>query len=128
MPDDLTGKSVLIVDDEPLIRDLFEHEFKDFNADVSLAESGEAALTLLNAKKFDIVLTDMKMPNGDGMWLISKINEELDQTPHIYLCSGYNDYSNEHLKALGIIEVFPKPFDFTAIISIIIENIQKEKT
>lgn len=128
MPHDLTGKTVLIVDDEPGIRKLLQMEFEDFNADVSLAESGQAAIKLLKEKQFDIVFTDMKMPDGDGIWLISQIHKELDQTPQIYLCSGYFNHTDEEIKELGIIKAFSKPFDFMEVVSEIIEYNQAEKT
>lgn len=124
MSHDLAGKSVLVVDDEPGIRKLLEMEFKDFDAEVSLADSGQAAIKLLKEKQFDIVFTDMKMPNGDGMWLISQIHEELDHIPQIYLCSGYNGYSMEEIKELGIIKMFTKPFDFMEVVSDVIEHNQ----
>lgn len=120
---DLSGKSVLIVDDEQALRALLKIEFEDYFSDVSVAESGQHAIELLKEKKFDIVFTDMKMPNGDGLWLASKIQEELHQTPQIYMCSGYNDNTSERMKELDIIKVFPKPFDFVVMISEIIKNI-----
>ena len=122
MPDDLAGKTVLIIDDEPNIRVLLQEEFEDFNADVSVAESGQAALELLKEKHFDIVFTDIKMPNGDGMWLISQIQNKLRQQPQIYLCSGYSSYSSQDLKELGVTKVFQKPFDFLTVVSEIIER------
>ena len=122
MSHDLAGKSVLVVEDEPCIRKLLKMEFEDFDANVTVAENGQAALVLLKEKQFDIVFTDMKMPNGDGMWLISQIHEELDHTPQIYLCSGYNDYSDEEIKELGIIKKFSKPFDFMEVIAEVIKH------
>lgn len=126
MSHDLAGKSVLIVDDESALRELFKSEFEDYQADVSLSESGREAVKLLKEKHFDIVLTDMKMPDGDGMWLISQIRDVLHQTPQIYLCSGYNDYTSEHIKELGIIKVFSKPFDFLNMVNEIIKHSQSE--
>ena len=121
MSHDLTGKSVLVVDDEPGLRKLLKLEFEDFNADVTLADSGQAAFELLKEKNFDIVFTDMKMPNGDGMWLISQIREELDHIPDIYLCSGYSKYSDEDIEMLGIVKMFHKPFDFMTVVAEVIE-------
>ena len=122
MTNNLSGKSVLVVDDEPAIRKLFKGEFEDFHATVTLSESGQDAVKLLKEKHFDIVVTDLKMPNGDGIWLISQIRDVLQQTPQIYLCSGYNNYTSECIKELGIIKVFTKPFDFLAITLEIIDN------
>lgn len=127
MSHDLAGKSVLVVDDEPGLVELLKMEFEDFHAEVSLAESGQAALKLLKEKHFDIVFTDMKMPNGDGIWLISQIHEELHQTPQIYLCSGYNNHPSKYAKELGIIKVFSKPFNLLATVSEVVKNSQTEK-
>ncbi len=121
MTQSLTEKSILIVDDEPLLRELLESEFEEFGADVSLASSGEEAIELLRNNQFDIVFTDMKMPHGDGMWLITQINKELPQLPKIFLCSGYSSHANESIEELGVIKVFPKPFDFETIVTDIIK-------
>ena len=94
--------------------------------EVEPVSGGEEALAIYPGFFSPLAVTDMKMPDGDGMWLISQIRDVLHQTPQIYLCSGYNDYTSEHIKELGIIKVFSKPFDFLNMVNEIIKHSQSE--
>ncbi len=71
------NKSILIVDDEVDIREslltLLESEFPDVQ--VSLAASGEEAITLLNKKSVDLVISDYKMPGMNGIDLLSRVKD-----------------------------------------------------
>ena len=122
MPKDLSGRTVLIVDDEPGLRKLLKIEFESCNAEVTLAEDGRKAMDFLREKDFDILLTDMKMPDYDGMWLITHALEELEPIPKIYVCSGYNDYSQDELEMLGVIKTFAKPFEFMSVAKEVISS------
>lgn len=68
---------ILFVDDEQLICDVFAEFFESEGYETSKKYSGEEAIEFLLSKEganFDIVVTDMKMDNGDGLWLIDQIN------------------------------------------------------
>ena len=114
---------MLIVDDEPFIRELLEAEFTDHHADVTTASSGESALQLLLSKKFDILFTDLKMANGDGLWLLEEVNKQLTELPIIFLCSGYINKSTEELKQLGVVKTISKPFDFEHVVANVMNEV-----
>ena len=103
MPKDLAGKSVRVVYDEPTIMPLLKNEFADFHAEVSLAESGKAALVLLKEKSFDIVVSDMKMPDGDGLDIIRHIQQKRPEI-HVAIITEYasNETAIGALKAEAI--------------------------
>ena len=64
---DMTGtkaQSILIVDDEEIIRDLLAEVLEDYT--VSLAADGREAIDILKERKFDLVITDLRMPNVPG--------------------------------------------------------------
>ncbi|MFD2329947.1 response regulator [Cohnella sp. GCM10020058] len=85
---------LLIVDDEAIIADglfeVFQNE-SQLDLDVYKAYSGRAALQLLNENRIDIVLTDIQMPDIDGMQLLDKIRESWPQCRVIFL-TGYNKF------------------------------------
>lgn len=66
---------VLVVDDERDIRDfLFKALTRIAGFQVDLAENGEEALKKIEKEKYDLVMTDLKMPSVDGLQLITEIS------------------------------------------------------
>ena len=80
--------SILVVDDELLIRDLLYDFFTGQGWNISIAESGEKALEILRANKIDLVLTDIKMPEMDGLTLTSRVKETHPDLP-VVVMTGY---------------------------------------
>ena len=85
---------LLIVDDEEIIvNGLYEifNCMNDFEIDVYKAFSGEEAIEWLGRTRFDIVLTDIKMPGVDGLQLLDEIVQNWPQCRVIFL-TGHNDF------------------------------------
>ena len=80
--------SILVVDDELLIRDLLYDFFQQEGWNISVAENGEKALEILRARKVDLVLTDIKMPHIDGLSLTSMVRARYPKIP-VVLMTGY---------------------------------------
>ncbi|MCH8026827.1 MAG: response regulator [candidate division Zixibacteria bacterium] len=80
--------SILVVDDELLIRDLLYDFFKQQGWTIAVAENGEKALEILRARKIDLVLTDIKMPQIDGLTLTSQVRAKYPDMP-VVLMTGY---------------------------------------
>ncbi len=66
----LTGKKILLADDDEHNRILAENIFKNWNVDFALAEDGQQAIDMLDKNKFDIALIDIHMPNKNGLDVI----------------------------------------------------------
>lgn len=85
---------LLIVDDEEIIvNSLFEifSNLKSLNLDVYKAYSGEEAIDWMNRTRIDIVLTDIRMPEIDGLQLLEIIHKSWPQCRVIFL-TGYNEF------------------------------------
>ncbi len=80
--------SILVVDDELLIRDLLYDFFQDHGWDITVAESGEKALEILQKKKVDVLLTDLRMPAMDGMALTGRVRKSFPDIP-VVIMTGY---------------------------------------
>ena len=76
----MTRQRVLIVDDEPDIRELLEITLLRMGLDTRSAEDYSSATRLLKHEPFDLCLTDMRLPDGDGIALVEHIQQ---QYPHI---------------------------------------------
>lgn len=85
-------KKILIVDDEPMIRDVTTEFFKALNIDphrIVSAESGEAALKVFKPDEFMVVLSDVVMPGMDGLELTQHITN-IDPNVPVVIFSGYS--------------------------------------
>lgn len=112
----LQNKIILIVDDEAFLRELLRDLFELEGARVTEASSGEHAWEELLKATYDIVLSDVRMPGGNGVELIKNIQSRLSYYPKCFLCSGFNDVNEAELKSLGVLKVFPKPFNMDEIV------------
>jgi two-component system response regulator (stage 0 sporulation protein F) len=106
----IKGKTVLVVDDEPDLREILKDEFTFEGADVSEAKNGKEALELVKSKKFDAVLSDIRMPGGDGVTLAREIKALNSQTPIVFLITGFADLRSYEAYDLGAEGFFTKPF------------------
>mgnify|MGYP001018257822 CR=1 FL=1 len=77
----MNTQSVLVVDDEPDIRELLEITLMRMGLDVECAEDYTSATRLLQARSFDFCLTDMKLPDGDGIALVEYIQQQAADMP-----------------------------------------------
>ena len=68
--------SILIVEDDRFVRDLYQHEFEKSGYDIKLAEDGEIALKVVKESKFDCILLDVMFPKLDGLEVLRRIKED----------------------------------------------------
>ncbi len=83
-------KSILIVDDEEGIRKVLSIALSDMGYEVLTAENGAAALRVFKAKRPPIVLTDIKMPEMDGIELLRRLKQEQPET-EVIMITGHGD-------------------------------------
>lgn len=107
--------NLLIVDDEPDVLESLSDLFDSFGFSVDSATSGNKAWEKLQRKNYNLVLTDVRMADGNGMELAQKIRHKHPSNPTLLLISGYTDSSLEDMFSLGVDGFFSKPFDSTAV-------------
>lgn len=78
----MAKKTVLIVDDSESIREVVNFTLQNEGYEVLVAVDGEDALQYLDGRPLDIIITDLHMPNVDGLELIRKVRE-MDGYKHI---------------------------------------------
>lgn len=101
--------NILIVDDEPLIRDLLESTMEMTNYSCSFAENGKEALGLLTEKTFDVVVTDVDMPLMNGIELAKIIKSKF--TADVIVMTGQiHSYQYDEIIGLGASDFVEKPF------------------
>lgn len=113
---DRKNLTVLIVDDEPDILELMEEEFRFCGYQTKTAICGNDAIKILNEVPVDIVVSDYKMPNGNGMAVLSHVNGMSGKHPLFFFVSGQADVSTEDALKAGAKKFFSKPFDLDELI------------
>ena len=113
--------SVLVVDDEAILRNLLDKILKREGYSVFLAPSAMEALQILSDNKIDIVLSDVKMPEMDGFELLKNIKNSHPNVGTIMM-TGYEDaFSVKDALLLGADDYITKPFKSIEV-SMIIER------
>jgi two-component system response regulator PilR (NtrC family) len=109
----------LIVDDEPDIRELLEMTLGRMNINTRSAANLAEAHALLESEKFDICLTDMRLPDGNGIDLVRHIQQlELNLPTAVITAYGSMDTAVDALKA-GAFDFVSKPVDLTVLRNLI---------
>ncbi|MBW2017946.1 MAG: sigma-54-dependent Fis family transcriptional regulator [Deltaproteobacteria bacterium] len=102
--------SIMIVDDEMIIRESFIHWFRKYGHRVEAAASGSEALEKLEKTAFDLLFVDIKMPGMDGIELLERIKEEYPDTIVVIITAyGSIDTAVKAMK-LGATDYLLKPF------------------
>ena len=115
----MTVEKILIVDDEMLVRNFLAETLKRKNYDVTTADNGKTALEFIKDTSYDIIITDMKMPDLTGIDLLLKIKEISPQTIVIVI-TAYGSIENavEAIR-LGAFNYIIKPFSPDAIEAVV---------
>lgn len=112
------AKKILIIDDEPDILELVSDELKYEGFEVMVASSGNEAVEILKQHQFEAVVSDFKMPNGNGRVVLDFVKSiEASIRPLFYFVSGQADMSFEDALKEGVHHFFYKPFDIEELIA-----------
>jgi two-component system, NtrC family, nitrogen regulation response regulator NtrX len=101
--------NILIVDDEPGIRQSLKGVLEDEGYRTAVAESGEACLDTLQKRSFDVVLLDVWLPGIDGLETLAKIRE-IEAAPEVIMISGHGTIETAvRATKLGAYDFLEKP-------------------
>ncbi len=105
----------LIIDDEPDIRELLEITLIRMDVDCLSAENLQEAYSLLKKHKFNICLTDMRLPDGNGLELVSYIQANTPQLPVAVITAHGNMESAIQALKSGAFDFLSKPVDLEVL-------------
>ncbi|OGQ89255.1 MAG: two-component system response regulator [Deltaproteobacteria bacterium RIFOXYA12_FULL_58_15] len=110
-----TKATVLVIDDEPGMRDMLAWELTQEGFDVATAESGMAAVEAMKKRKFDLAVTDLKMPGMDGVATIEALRA-LDPDIEVIVGTGYASVETAIacMKG-GAYDYIQKPYDLNEL-------------
>ena len=118
-------KSILVVDDEKSQREILEMILSAEGYDVTTGASGEAALRLVRERRFDLVLTDLKMTGMDGIELLKRLLS-YDSSIIVLLLTAHGsiDSAKEALRH-GAFDYLEKPYDREKLLATITRALSK---
>lgn len=110
----VSGARVLVVDDDPDIRDLLVSVLRDDGYDAEAARNGREALDLLERWPADVVVLDLMMPVMDGWTFAERLREKRLAIPIVVLSAATD--VKRHAERLGAADVVAKPFDIDLLL------------
>lgn len=102
---------ILIVDDDPRLRDLLRRYLGKNGFNVLVSENGEAMKRLWVREHFDVLILDLMMPGEDGLAILKRLRAEKDMTPVIMLTARGEDVDRILGLELGADDYLGKPFN-----------------
>lgn len=123
----MSNKRVLIIDDEPDIRELVEITLGRMHLDTDCAENITSAKQLLLQQTYDLCLTDMHLPDGKGLDLVEFIQQNFPRLPvAVITAHGSIDTAIESMKA-GAFDFISKPVDLNVLRKLVNTAIQSSQ-
>lgn len=101
--------SILIVDDEVDICDMMKFTFESKGFQTFIAHDAEEAFNVVKNNSVDVVISDVRMPKGGGMKLLTDIKSYNSAKPKVFLITGYSDGSTDEAIEAGAEDVLAKP-------------------
>ncbi|MDD5542083.1 MAG: sigma-54 dependent transcriptional regulator [Acidobacteriia bacterium] len=117
--------SILVVDDEGRQREILQAILEDEGYAVTTAVSGEQALRVMKNSRFDLVLTDLKMPGISGIKLLEEISSA-DPTITVILITAHGSIESAvEATKKGVFKYLTKPFDKAELLTVVTEVFDK---
>jgi len=106
----MPAHKILVVEDEPLARNLFREVLSRDGYEVTEAADGDQALDLIRAQRFDLMISDLVMPKTDGLKLVQQVHSTYPRMPILFV-TGYLSAIPGQAILQDMAEVITKPVD-----------------
>jgi CheY-like chemotaxis protein len=115
---ELKQASILLVDDEPFLREIMGEWLARVAGQVFCAEDGAEALKILAANKIDLILSDVRMPVMDGISLLKNVKKAGARTPGVIFITGFSDVPLREAYDMGAEAILEKPITREELLNI----------
>lgn len=122
--------TIVVVDDSPTVKMLFERGMEDLGIELHIFTSAEEGWNYLESNKPDLLFLNIKMSGKDGLTLLKEMREiPLHKDTSVVIISS-KDYAQDRFvaKGLGAVDFLTKPMPIQTIRDIVIEHLQIDPT
>lgn len=115
----LKDKSILVIDDEEVIRLAVRDVLSKSGSEVETARDGAEAMAMINQRSYDLVISDIRMPGYDGYQIFAAVKSQRPDCPVIFMTGFGYDPSHSIIRARqeGLAAVLYKPFKVDQLLS-----------
>jgi len=124
MSDELAGKTILLVDDDPDIITTMESTLSDSGATIQTAKDGNEAIQQAEQHHPDVVLLDMMLPKRSGFLVLERLKRDTppQQQPKVIMITGNPGTRHQvYAEAQGVDKYIHKPFRMESLVDAILE-------
>ena len=121
----MTIKPILIVDDEPIVRESIRDWLKDAGYEVATAETGEEAIAMIQKKDFGVLVLDVRLPGKTGIRVLRDIKALKPEIKSIIITAYPTSELAAEAKELGAIDYLVKPIAPDDLERLIRETLQQ---
>jgi len=117
----LTGKTILVVDDDPDIITAITAGFADSGATIETASDGNTAVTVAEAKSPDLVILDIMLPQKSGFLVLERLRQGKPRgaKPRVIMITGNQGKRHkQYAESLGVDEYLSKPFRMERLLEV----------
>jgi CheY-like chemotaxis protein len=107
---------ILIVDDEPRVRELMLRQLENSGHDLYQAEDAQAALDVMAQTPCDVIFCDIQMPGHDGLWLTAQLRRAYPMSA-VVLATGVSSVPPNVSMQAGVLAYLVKPFTRQALLT-----------
>ena len=114
---------LLILDDDPVIRDVLKNSFEDKNFLIFLASDGESGLSVIKEHRPNVAIIDIQLPGKSGLEILKEA-KRIDDKISVIIATGYNTTQNaiEAMKS-GAFDYLVKPFDILKVQEVVAKGL-----
>lgn len=122
--DDLTGKRILLVDDDAEVLATLQAALRDTNAELLTAGNGDHAVKIASEQKPDLMVLDLMLPGRSGFLVIEKLKAIVssDDMPRVIMITGNKGHRHRiYAESLGVAVYMTKPFRMDRLMEAVTE-------
>jgi CheY-like chemotaxis protein len=112
-------RSILIADDDRRLRESLDEVLSGLGCAIHQAGCGGEAIAELKRSRFDLLLSDIDMPDMTGFQLLSWVTEHPSRMPVVLMSARADDRLGQEARRAGAVTLLPKPVEITSLTSLV---------